>query len=104
MAVKNLTSKNFDEFILNGKSVVDFHADWCGPCRILSPIVEKISNETNDAKFGKIDVDKESELAQRFQVMSIPTLIFFKDGGQVDRIIGISQKEEIKNRIKKISK
>lgn len=104
MAVKNLTSRNFDEFISEGKSVIDFHADWCGPCKILSPIIEKLSEEKKDIKFGKVDVDKENELAQRFYVMSIPTMIFFKDKNQVDRHTGTLSKEELAVKIDKIKK
>ena len=102
MAVKNLTSNNFDEFISKGKSVIDFHAGWCGPCKIVSPIVDKLSTEMKGVKFGKIDVDRESELAQRFQVMSIPTLIFFKEKEQVDRYVGALSKEELKEKIEEI--
>ncbi len=102
MTVKNLSSKNFDEFISKGKGVIDFHADWCGPCRVISPIVDGAAREMKEMKFGRIDVDDETELAQRFQVMSIPTLIFFKDGEQVDRTIGVISKEELIKRIKTI--
>jgi thioredoxin 1 len=102
MTVKNLTSKNFDEFISEGKSVVDFHADWCGPCKIVSPIVEELSRKMKNVKFGKIDVDNETELAQRFQVMSIPTLIFFKDKDQVDRHTGALSLEEFEDKIEAV--
>ena len=72
--------KNFDQTIKEGVSVVDFYADWCGPCKMLGPILESFSKKREDIKIIKIDVDKEEELAQRYQVMSIPTLILFKDG------------------------
>lgn len=104
MTVKSLTAKSFNEFIKSGVSVIDFHADWCNPCRILSPTVEKVSEEIKGVKFGKVDVDKESKLAQRFYVMSIPTLIFFKNGEQVDRTVGVLQKEELVSKIKKVFK
>ena len=102
MSVKNLTSGNFDEIVKSGKAVIDFHAEWCNPCKIISPIVHKVAEKMKDVKFGKVDVDKEGELAQRFQVMSVPTLLFFSDGRQVDRIVGILSEEELIKRIKKI--
>jgi len=102
MSVKNLTSKSFDEFVKGGKSVIDFYADWCNPCKILSPIVEELSGKLKDMKFGKVDVDKEDKLAQRFQIMSVPSLLFFKSGEQVDRVVGVLSKEELIKRIKKI--
>ncbi len=104
MGIKNLTSKDFNEFIEAGVGVVDFYADWCGPCKILSPIIEQIAKDMKEIKFGKIDVDKEQELAQRFEVMSIPTLIFFKKNEQADRAVGVISKEEIIKKIKNISK
>ena len=100
MAVKNLTLKDFDKFIGSGNSVIDFYADWCGPCKIISPIVEQLSKEIKDVKFGKLDVDTENEVAQEYDVMSIPTLIFFKNGKQVERIVGAMSKEELESVIK----
>ena len=95
MTVKNLTSKNFEEFIKTGTTVIDFSAEWCGPCKIMSPIFEKTSGKVKDVKFGRVDVDKESILAQRFYVMSVPTLIFFKNKEQVDRIVGVIDEKEL---------
>jgi thioredoxin 1 len=102
MAVKNLTSKNFDDFISKGVCVVDFYADWCGPCKVVGPIVEELSGELKDFNFGKVDIDKENELAQRFQVMSIPTMIFFKKNEQVDRFTGALSKEELAEKVEAI--
>lgn len=104
MGIKNLTSKEFEGFIKSGFSVVDFYADWCGPCKIMTPILEEISEENKNVKFGKINVDKENELAQEFEVMSIPTLIFFKGNEQIDRVTGLLEKEELVKMIKKIAK
>jgi len=104
MSVKNLTIKNFDEFIKIGNKVVEFGADWCIPCKILKPNYEKAAEEIEDVKFGSVDVDKENKLAQRFDVMSVPTLIFFKNKAQVDRIIGAVSKEELVSKIKKAFK
>jgi len=104
MVIKNLTSKEFDNFIKTGISVVDFYADWCSPCKIMEPILKELAEEEKGVKFAKIDVDNEQELAQRFDVMSIPTLIFFNGKEQADRITGVVEKEELIKRIKKISK
>jgi thioredoxin 1 len=99
--VKELSSKDFDKYVKEDKVVVDFSAEWCGPCKIMAPIFEESSDELKDkAKFGKVDVDGNSELAQRFQVMSVPTTIFFRDGHQVDRVSGVIDKNEIAKRIK----
>lgn len=98
-----LDKKTFDKFIKEDKVVVDFWASWCGPCKILSPIVEEVASEMKDkAKFAKINVDDNLELAQKFQVMSIPTLIFFRDGKQADRTVGVISKEEIEKKIKNL--
>ena len=76
---------------------------WCGPCKILSPTVEEVAHEFKDrAKFAKVNVDENLELAQRFGVMSIPTLIFFRDGKQVDATVGVISKEELVKKIKDI--
>ena len=104
MAVKNLTSKNFDEFISKGASIVDFSAEWCSPCKFLKPIFEEASSEVKDVKFGSVDVEKEPELAQRFQVMSVPTLIFFKRKEQIDRFIGILSRENLIKKAGEISR
>lgn len=99
MTVKNLTSKNFGEFIKKDSAVIDFSAEWCGPCKLLSPIFEQLADEIKGIKFGKVNVDNESELAQKFGIMSVPTLLFFKNGKNVDRTIGFLPKNEL---IKKI--
>ncbi len=101
MTVKNLTSKEFEEFINKGVALVDFYADWCAPCKIISPIVDQLSREIKAVKFGKTDVDKEGNIAQQYYVMSIPTLIIFKDGEQFDRIVGAAPKEELIEKIEK---
>ena len=100
MVVKELNSGNFDEFISKGNCIVDFYAEWCGPCKMLGPEFKKASDEVNNIKFGKINIDNESELAGRFQVMSIPTMIFFKDKEQVDRTNGAMSSNEIKKKLK----
>ena len=94
MAVVNLTSESFDEeVLLSGKTVlVDFYADWCGPCRMVSPIVDEIGAEVTDAKVGKVNVDEQPDLAAQFGVMSIPTLLVFEQGKLVRQAVGARPK------------
>ena len=99
MAV-TLTKENFSQSIENGVTLVDFWAPWCGPCKMQLPIVEELSGELEgQATIGKINVDEEPELASQFGVMSIPTLILFKDGQPVDKMVGLQSKEALKNKI-----
>ena len=90
---------NFDEQIKEGIVLVDFYADWCGPCRMLSPIIEEVAQEEN-IKLIKINVDENEDLSKRFGVMSIPTVIVFKDGKETNKNIGLTSKEEILSWIK----
>lgn len=93
---KVFTLQNFEEEVLKSEKpvLVDFWATWCGPCRRQGPIVEELAEE--GYAVGKVDVDQEMELAQRYQVMSIPTLIVFKDGKEEARIVGLTPKEKLK--------
>ena len=97
MSVQVITKENFDEAVLrSGKPVlVDFWAPWCGPCRMVSPLVDEIAEEREDIAVGKVDVDEQPELAMRFGVMSIPTLLVFKDGQLVNKAVGARPKEEL---------
>ena len=97
MAVINLTRDNFEKEVVDfkGTVLVDFWAPWCMPCRMLSPVVDAVGEEVTNAKVAKINVDEQESLAARFDVMSIPTLIVFKDGKEVKRSVGIIPKEEI---------
>ena len=95
-----LTKDNFSQSIESGVTLVDFWAPWCGPCKMQLPIVEELSTELQGtAVIGKINVDEEPELASQFGVMSIPTLILFKDGQPVDKMVGLQSKDALKNKI-----
>lgn len=93
---KIITEQNFEEEVLKAKKpvLVDFWATWCGPCRRQGPIVEELGEEGYCV--GKVDVDEEMELARQFQVMSIPTLLIFKEGKEVNRLVGLTPKETLK--------
>ncbi|MBQ8183837.1 MAG: thioredoxin [Clostridia bacterium] len=95
--LKKLNNENFADEILNGKGIalVDFYADWCGPCQMVAPIVAEIANERADITVGKINVDEAGEIAMKYDVMSIPTLIVFKDGKEQSRIVGYRPKNAI---------
>ena len=80
MSVQKLNQNTFNNAIANGTALVDFYADWCGPCRMVSPIVDEIAEERSDITVGKVNVDDENALSMKYGVMSIPTLIVFKDG------------------------
>ncbi|NGX28580.1 MAG: Thioredoxin [Candidatus Anoxychlamydiales bacterium] len=100
--IKELNESNFSKEIEKGIVLVDFFAQWCGPCKMLAPILEELSEEMKDqASFGKIDIDKQVKLASTYQVTSIPTLVLFKDGKEVDRIVGLKDAKALKEFIKK---
>ena len=97
MSVTKITKDNFQELVLNSdrEVLLDFWAPWCGPCRMVSPIVDEIAGERQDILVGKVNVDEEMELAAQFQVMSIPTLVVLKNGQVVNRSIGAQPKDGI---------
>ena len=95
MSVQKLDQNNFNNAIANGTALVDFYADWCGPCRMVYPIVDEITKERRDITVGKVNVDDENALAMKYGVMSIPTLIVFKDGKEAARIVGARPKAAI---------
>lgn len=97
MAVLHLTKENFKEEVLESKVpvLVDFWATWCGPCQMVGPVIEEIAGEVTNAKICKVDVDAQPELAREYRVMSIPTLMVFKDGQAVKREVGARSKQEI---------
>lgn len=86
--IKELDSTTFDAFVTQGNAIVDFHAEWCGPCKMMEPQFKKAAEKLPRIHFGKVDVDEQYELAGRFRVMSIPTTLFFKKGELVDRHTG----------------
>ena len=93
--VNDLNSNNFGEFVAAGTVLVDFYADWCGPCQMIKPIVHEIAEERTDIKVGKVNVDLDSALAMRFNVASIPTLLVFKNGKLHTSMIGYRAKNDI---------
>ena len=97
MSVIKINKENFASEVLNSNKPVllDFYADWCGPCRMVGPIVSEIANERSDVKVGKINVDEQPELAAQFQVMSIPMLAVIKNGKLVNQVVGYRPKEQI---------
>lgn len=102
MSVIHINKSNFQNEVLNSEKPVllDFWAPWCGPCRMVSPVVDEIASERGDIKVGKVNVDEQPELARQFRVMSIPTLMVFKNGEMVRREVGGRSKEEILEMVK----
>ena len=97
-----VTAENFDEEVLNykGKVLVDFWAEWCGPCMMLGPIIEEVSEEVDDVKFCKVNCDEARDVALQFGIMTIPNLIVFENGEQVNQSIGYIEKEDVLKLIK----
>ena len=104
MALVHLTENNFNDEVLKASLpvLVDFWAEWCGPCRMIAPIVDEIAKEHEGRlKVGKLNVDDAQEIAVKYNVMSIPTLMFFKQGKPVDMVVGALGKEQLISRVKK---
>lgn len=103
MAVIEVTKDTFEAEVINSdkKVVVDFWASWCGPCKMLSPVVDEVSNEMTDVKFCKINVDEQGELASKYSIMSIPTLMVFDKGQVVNQAVGAMNKDALKKVIQK---
>ncbi len=105
MAVLTLTQENFETEVVksSGITLVDFWATWCGPCKMFAPVMEEIAgNNLPDVKVGKVDVDQQPDLAGQFRVMSIPTLVVFKDGKPAVTSVGVKSKKEVLDMIEKL--
>lgn len=98
--ILHLDDANFEHTISSGVTLVDFYADWCGPCRMIAPIIEELSIEmSGKAKIAKLDIEKAQEVTGKYGVTSIPTVIVFKDGEEVKRVVGLRDKEALKSLI-----
>ncbi|MCF7926009.1 MAG: thioredoxin [Candidatus Izimaplasma sp.] len=95
MAIIYATEENFDDKVKDGKVLVDFYADWCGPCRMLGPVLEEIAGEDHDFQIVKVNVDENQPLAQKFGVRGIPTIMIMKDGEQVANKAGFMPKDAL---------
>ncbi len=101
--VKELTKENFAEIVKSQKPVlVDFWAGWCGPCRMLAPTIESISEEYSDLEVGKVNVDEQGSLAAEFAIVSIPTVILFKDGKVVEKFVGVHDADDYRDKIEEL--
>ena len=98
--VKEINKDEFNEVIKEKKVLVDCFANWCGPCKMLSPVLDNLSEEIKDYNFYKLDVDKANDIAVNYNVMSIPTLLIFNDGSLVNRIVVLKSVNEIKEMLK----
>lgn len=103
--VPELTNGEFTEFIKSGTAFVDFFAEWCMPCVMMSPIIDELHEKfKGKIKFGKVNVDDNQEIAQKFNIMSIPNMIIFKDGKKVEQFIGAISQDELEAKLSKFSK
>lgn len=103
MSILKITERNFQEEVLNSDRpiLIDFYADWCGPCRMMAPIIDQIAEEMPDKiKVGKINVDDNQELAMKYGVMSIPTIVIIENGEVKNTLVGVRDKSEIKEMLK----
>lgn len=99
-----VTDSNFDDFVkTHEKVVVDCWAAWCGPCRMISPVIEQLSDERDDIKFAKLNVDQNRNIPMRYGIMSIPTLLYFKDGKLIDKTLGAIPRAVIETRLAKLA-
>jgi len=99
LGIVEVNNNNFEENVLKekGKVLVDFNADWCGPCRMLGPTLEEIANERIDAKIVSVNIDENNELSDQYGILSIPCLVLFENGKEIKRCIGLKPKDEIES-------
>ena len=105
MSILKITSENYESEVLKSEKpvLIDFYADWCGPCRMMSPIIDEIAEEMNEnIKVGKVNVDENQELAMEYEVMSIPTIIILQNGEVKNSFVGVREKEEIRSCLEKM--
>ncbi len=103
MSVLKISEENFEEEVMKSEKTVilDFYADWCGPCKMMSPIIDGVAEELGEeVKVGKVNTDENLELAQKFNIMSIPTIMIFKNGNVVKTFVGVTDKTELINAVK----
>ena len=99
--VQTINDENFDEATKEGLVLVDFWAEWCGPCKMLSPIIEELSNELKAVSFAKLNIDENQEMPQKLGITAIPSLILYKDGQLVDRVNGLLPKAQLNSFLQK---
>jgi thioredoxin 1 len=103
--IVTLSEANFDQEV-NGSDLpvlIDFWAEWCGPCKMIAPVLEEIAKEQSGVKIGKVNVDENPNLATRFQIRAIPTLLFFKDGQVADQVVGMAGKSDLVSKIEALA-
>lgn len=101
MSVIEVNKTNFDEIVLesNKKVLVDFNAEWCGPCKMLKPVLEKVANEVSDVEFVSVNIDDEEDLAEKYEIASIPCLVLFDNGEEAKRKVGLMSEKDIKKMV-----
>ncbi len=102
MSLAELNKENFDKEINNGITVIDFHAPWCGPCKMVNPIIEELATELTDISFRKVNIDDNQEIAVKYNIMSIPTILIFKDGKPITSSVGVVSKDALKKKIENV--
>lgn len=102
MSVIKVNNDNFEQEVLQSEKtvLVDFYANWCGPCKMLSPIVDEVAEEVKNVKVCKVNIDEARDLAMKYDIMSIPTLLVFKDGNVVNKSLGLIKKEQVLDLLK----